>query len=101
MIPACNHIYAAIIYVSYQETGAMQQYSRRHGMGHALGLGHSYECTVMYEYFCSLYVNQHDRDAMWWMYSSPRLGLAGHLWPEAVRGVRSEAHRPDPLPDIG
>lgn len=68
---ACNHIYAAIVYVSYQADGYSRQWGLRHGFGHALGLGESYDWGLMDpRCTCSLQADQHDRDAMWVMYGS-------------------------------
>lgn len=40
---ACNHIYAATIFINYNLSGADRQKVLRHEFGHALGLGHSTE----------------------------------------------------------
>lgn len=67
---ACNHIYAATVWIATDAGPALRQYAARHGFGHALGLGHTGGCTVMNIDFTGCWATQHERDAMWVMYGS-------------------------------
>lgn len=68
---ACNHIYAATIWVATDASPSLRQYAMRHGMGHALGLGHhNSECGVMNVNYCTPFATADDRAAMWTEYGS-------------------------------
>jgi hypothetical protein len=66
---ACNHIYGVTIRVANDLSIAARQMVIRHEFGHALGLGHNGSTdSVMHSPVSTPYSNQHDLDAMYWMY---------------------------------
>jgi hypothetical protein len=68
---ACNHIYAATMWIATDASPPLRQYAIRHGLGHALGLGHhNSECGVMNSLSGCPSATQDDRNAMWIEYGS-------------------------------
>jgi hypothetical protein len=68
---ACNHIYAATIYINGQADSATIQRSFRHAIGEALGMTTTtVQDSVMKLDPWSPYATQHDRDVMYYKYGN-------------------------------